>query len=128
VKGKTMDDLAKGFYVVFDGPPSHESGRFVEVEGERGFSQGPSHCGADWQQRGELWYLGPFADARAGEAELPRFDDLGVDLMRFQGGTVVLRTYGCSRCGKIFWVEDDEKLKAGAHNCPHCGALNEATP
>lgn len=48
-------------YVVFDGPPSHESGRFIEVEDGHGHGLGPSQCGADWRQREDgYWELGPF--------------------------------------------------------------------
>lgn len=44
-------------FVIFDGPPSHESGRFIEVENAQGASVG----GIDWKQRGDgLWSLGPF--------------------------------------------------------------------
>ena len=39
--------------IVFDGPPSHESGRFIEVENEHG--EGMSLGG--WKQEGEFWYL-----------------------------------------------------------------------
>lgn len=40
--------------VVFDGPPSHESGRFVEVENERG--EGVSV--GEWIDRGDgMWAL-----------------------------------------------------------------------
>lgn len=46
-------------YVVFDGPPSHESGRFVELETEDGRSVGPAESGAEWREQGGLWYLGP---------------------------------------------------------------------
>jgi len=40
-------------HVVFDGPPSHESGRFVEVESAdgRGVRIGR------WEQRGDFWHL-----------------------------------------------------------------------
>lgn len=45
-------------FVVFDGPPSHESGRFVEVENQHGFSVGGP--GLNWTQGDSgLWYLGP---------------------------------------------------------------------
>lgn len=41
--------------VVFDGPPSHESGRFVEVENEKGESV---RCGQWIQENGTgLWRL-----------------------------------------------------------------------
>ena len=39
--------------IVFDGPPSHESGRFVEVENEHGESMSLG----EWKQDGEFWYL-----------------------------------------------------------------------
>lgn len=42
-------------YVVFDGPPSHISGRFVEVE----TAEGKSVSVGEWKQHGEYWNLGP---------------------------------------------------------------------
>ena len=43
-------------YVIFDGPPSHESGRFVEVENERGESVKVG----EWRRLPDgLWSLGP---------------------------------------------------------------------
>ena len=54
--------LPPGLYVIFDGPPSHESGRFVELEDERGNSQGAVPSGATWRRAGKRhWSLGPFA-------------------------------------------------------------------
>ena len=50
-------------HVVFDGPPSHESGRFVEVEDADGHSIGPGR----WEQRGNFWHLIFTADDFAGE-------------------------------------------------------------
>ena len=50
--------------IVFDGPPSHESGRFIEVENEHG--EGMSLGG--WKQEGELWYL-EFSNPAQLEAE-----------------------------------------------------------
>jgi len=38
--------------IVFDGPPSHESGRFVEVE-----LNGASISFGEWQENGEFWEL-----------------------------------------------------------------------
>lgn len=53
-------DTTKAVYVIFDGPPSHESGRFVEVEDE----QGQSHKVGEWKERvGGWWALGPFVGA-----------------------------------------------------------------
>lgn len=46
-------------YVIFDGPPEHESGRFVEVENEQGSAV---VSGAVWTERSDgLWALGPFS-------------------------------------------------------------------
>ncbi len=53
------EKLPEGLYVIFDGPPSHESGRFIELEDEAGKGVGPEGC--DWRQREDgLWSLGPF--------------------------------------------------------------------
>lgn len=53
-----------GLYVVFDGGPGHESGRFVELENERGEGVGPHTV--VWTQEpppSTYWRLGPFAPA-----------------------------------------------------------------
>ena len=51
-----------GIYIVFDGPPSHESGRFVEVEDEHGRGLGKAQTGSEWRKREDgFWTLGPFA-------------------------------------------------------------------
>ena len=50
-------------YVIFDGPPSHESGRFVEVETE----DGKSISVGKWENySGEYWRLGPLYTAPTG--------------------------------------------------------------
>lgn len=41
-----------GLVIRFDGPPSHESGRFVEVE-----IDGKSRSVGEWKQDGEYWLL-----------------------------------------------------------------------
>lgn len=54
--------------IVFDGPPSHESGRFVEVE-----LNGASVSFGEWQENGEYWELvlpGPYTRLATLEAEL----------------------------------------------------------
>ena len=52
-----LQPTSEPVFIIFDGPPSHESGRFVEVETESGHSVG----GIEWQQREDgLWALGPF--------------------------------------------------------------------
>lgn len=49
----------RGVYVVFDGPPSHESGRFIEVETADGRSVNVEP--ARWSERTDgTWVLGPF--------------------------------------------------------------------
>ena len=55
-------------YIIFDGPPSHESGRFVEVEDGNGKGLGPEQTGADWTKREDgLWQLGPFSVERTSD-------------------------------------------------------------
>ena len=54
--------MKKPVFIIFDGPPSHESGRFVETEDSEGHGLGASDHGADWAQQGEFWALGPFAN------------------------------------------------------------------
>lgn len=49
----------KPVFIVFDGPPSHDSGRFVEVE----TADGKSVSAGEWKQDGEYWNLGPFYTA-----------------------------------------------------------------
>ena len=44
----------RSYHIVFDGPPSHEAGRFVEVEDDDGRSIAPG----EWKDRGDgLWEL-----------------------------------------------------------------------
>lgn len=40
-------------HIVFDGPPNHESGRFVEVETRFGRSMRVG----EWKQQGQFWHL-----------------------------------------------------------------------
>lgn len=50
--------------IVFDGPPSHESGRFVEVEDP----SGASISVGEWIEDGEFWRLRiPYPTSREGE-------------------------------------------------------------
>ncbi len=50
---------APDVFVVFDGPPGAESGRFVEVEDAQG--KGLKKSASEWKQRSDgLWALGPF--------------------------------------------------------------------
>lgn len=51
--------MAALVWVIFDGPPSHESGRFVEVEDGHGRSAKAGEWSKDPRQEG-WWKLGPF--------------------------------------------------------------------
>jgi hypothetical protein len=63
---------SEDLYVIFDGPPSHESGRFVEVEDK----DGRSVSAGEWKWREDgYWALGPFR--RAPAAEHRRDDQFG---------------------------------------------------
>lgn len=67
---QTQQEAAvKELHFVLDGPPSHESGRFVEVEDENGKSVNVGR----WEQRGNYWHLivtAPPTGVREGDAEL----------------------------------------------------------
>jgi hypothetical protein len=59
-------------FVIFDGPPSHESGRFIEVETEDGKSRNVGHWELYPGQPG-LWRLGPLYAAPTGnESATPK--------------------------------------------------------
>lgn len=52
--GKEFDKGNNDLHVIIDGPPSHESGRFIEVED----SKGASVDAGDWRDRGDgTWEL-----------------------------------------------------------------------
>jgi hypothetical protein len=57
-----MARVESGIYVLFDGPPGPQSGRFIEVEDYAGKGLGLfGSGGAGWhQEREDLWVLGPF--------------------------------------------------------------------
>ena len=52
-------DLSEDMYVVFDGPPGAESGRFVELHDHKGRGVG-ERSGAGWTRDDGYWLLGPF--------------------------------------------------------------------
>ena len=55
-------------YVIFDGPPTHEAGRFVEVENTEGKSVS-TNC--EWvEQSNGYWALGPFYDCTSPEPNI----------------------------------------------------------
>ena len=51
-------------HIVFDGPPEHVAGRFVEVEDENGHGMKLG----EWEQHGDYWHL-VFDDKRAAEQQ-----------------------------------------------------------
>lgn len=61
----------KNLYVIFDGPPSHEPGRFVEVEDEQRASVSLNSESGGWEEDvrsgypdghpSTFWRLGPFS-------------------------------------------------------------------
>jgi len=57
-------------YIRFDGPPSHESGRFIEIERD-----GESISYGEWRQDGDDWLL-VIPDTTQLEAEGKRPDHL----------------------------------------------------
>ena len=57
--------MSKRLVIRFDGPPSHESGRFIEVE-----LDGASVSYGEWEQDGDDWLLVlPDADTRTAQLE-----------------------------------------------------------
>lgn len=59
--------MSEPLYVIFDGPPSHESGRFVEVE----TADGKSVNAGTWENHsGKYWRLGPLYR----ESQAPRLE------------------------------------------------------
>lgn len=58
--------MSADLYVVFDGPPGPEAGRFIEVENAYGESVNAEP--AEWRQREDgHWVLGPFKAVEATE-------------------------------------------------------------
>lgn len=62
--------------VVFDGPPSHESGRFVEVED----AQGRSINFGEWVERADGYWCLRIPDSRELEAEYQSLDEANTEL------------------------------------------------
>ena len=50
---EAQGELEQEIHLVFDGPPEHVAGRFVEAEN----SAGESISVGRWEQRGEYWHL-----------------------------------------------------------------------
>jgi hypothetical protein len=59
--GQVIEPGGRHIDIVFDGPPSHESGRFVEVEDEHGASIKVGY----WVQRGDGYWALRLPDSRA---------------------------------------------------------------
>ena len=62
--------------IVFDGPPSHESGRFVEVED----AQGASICAGEWIERSDGFWALRFPDFRYVDTQQEMIADLQASL------------------------------------------------
>lgn len=61
-----VEQSDRKFFIRFDGPPAHDSGRFVEVETADGLSVSPEASGARWYLQDDgTWLLGPFGYAAA---------------------------------------------------------------
>lgn len=53
-RGNGKEAIMKELHVLFDGPPGHESGRFVECEDENGLAHDVGH----WEEDDAgLWHL-----------------------------------------------------------------------
>jgi hypothetical protein len=110
--------------IVFDGPPSHESGRFVEVED----ATGASIKLGEWVEKGAYWRL-RIPDPRvapplAGDRELRSLTEEEVAHCRQTLSRSPAPTFGretlCPECGPD--VDIDE-----VGNCVGCGALATGT-
>lgn len=66
--------MAQKIYVIFDGPPGSESGRFIEVEDELSVSLVSSQNGFEWSEDDRegktYWRLGPFYAEEQDESEI----------------------------------------------------------
>lgn len=103
---------ARDLFVVFDGPPSHESGRFVELEDANGAGVGGV---AEWKQREDgYWTLGPFRGVpSADEAEGP------LQAAFVEGWKDAWRR----ALGRDFRPGVDPEPPAGQERCSYCGEL-----
>lgn len=72
------DAKAVPVFIVFDGPPSHQSPRFIEVETE----DGKSVSAGEWSKVGEYWKLGPLFTHPAPVAVPERLNDCQRDILR----------------------------------------------
>ncbi len=87
----------KDLWIVFDGPPGPESGRFIEVEDGSRASVAPS--GVSWVKSDDgYWRLGPFCSDPDGECSHFAKKAMRPDL----GG--VARVFFCVDCGERFEV------------------------
>jgi len=79
--------------IVFDGPPSHQSGRFVEVEDGHGHGRKTS---GGWTRREDgYWELGPFLDLTERERAALRLvaQKRGVDRSGAAGEEPLLQSF-----------------------------------
>ncbi len=82
--------MKQTFYVIFDGPPGPESGRFVECE----TNEGVGVRVGEWDQKDGYWRLGPFKEADETE-----------QLLRAKVQHLVECGLTCSRANQTEWLE-----------------------
>ena len=68
--------------ILFDGPPSHDSGRFVEVED----ATGKSISVGTWKQEGRYWVLEIHSDMTV-RAELAEIRETAQEIYRHYAGS-----------------------------------------
>lgn len=110
-------ERSEGFFVVFDGPPSHESGRFVEVE----LTCGKSIAAGEWQKRDDgYWTLGPFYDRpQPAAAAAPELLAALQQIVDYQEPEIPLgdfyeRTEACAGCEE--WRQKKHPLQHWCHD------------
>lgn len=82
-------------YVIFDGPPGHDSGEFIEVEDETGMSIKPGDLGemawskaktAGYYRLGPFWRIDYSEDLKEAEAKIERLIKAG-DVLKDEAAT-----------------------------------------
>lgn len=105
----TTRTVSERVFVVFDGPPSHEAGRFVEVETADGKGRG----GIAWTERDGYWLLGPFVRAECSDALAARMAELEAENAKLRACVKAsddARGDGCcpvcdSEAGASHWID-----------------------
>lgn len=101
--------MSKPFFIVFDGPPGPEGGRFVEVETQPGIS---IRVGA-WTQRDGFWLLGPFQEANDDAEQLHSANAALAE--QLHNGNTLRRAIGdviATARGNTYGLSEPEQLEA----------------